>query len=75
MTLDREELHEVHEAQRRMALAHVEAVMQMADTTANDPLIAAMQRAHDVLKREPPPPGAGRREWLNDVLAELATTD
>ena len=59
-------IEDVHEMQREMALKVVEAVAVMAKGTANDPVLIAMERAHDVLEHQPPPdvpdaePGAGR---------------
>ena len=47
----------------------------MARATANDPVLVAMQRAHDVLEHVPPPPGAERARWLNNLLAGLAMRD
>ena len=68
-------IEDVHEQQREMALGVVGAVSKMAKATGNDPVLFAMQRAHDVLEPVPPPPGAERNRWLNDLLARLAERD
>ena len=68
---DRDLIEEMHEAQREMALAFVKATMDLATRTSNNPLLTAMERAHDVLQHQPPPPGAERREWLDKVLKNI----
>ena len=64
-------IEEMHEGQREMALAFVRATMELATRTANDPLTCAMQRAHDVLQHQPPPPGEERRAWLDKLLKNI----
>ena len=53
-------IEDVHEQQREMALGVVGAVSKMAKATGNDPVLFAMQRAHDVLEPVPPAPGGYR---------------
>ena len=68
---ERNLIEEMHEGQREMALAFVRATIELATRTANDPLTCAMQRAHDVLQYQPPPPGEERRAWLDKLLKNI----
>ena len=45
--------------------------MELATRTASDPLTCAMQRAHDALQHQPPPPGEERRAWLDKLLKNI----
>ena len=64
-------IEHTHEAQRQMALGLVQSARGMARETANDQVAAAMDLAEQVLRDQPPPPGAERREWLDAVLKRV----
>ena len=64
-------IERTHEVQREMVLAFVRAAAGMARETENDPVESAMDLAEQVLREQPPPPGAERRKWLDAVLTRV----
>ena len=56
---------------RRLTVETVNALREAAKQTGNEPVVAALDRASDVLREVPPRNRAKHREWLNDLLARL----